>query len=54
VLDLTVRPGFAFLRTYFLRMGFLDGFEGYVVSTTTALLTFTKYAKLRELERKRS
>ncbi len=54
VLDMTVRPGFAFLRTYFLRMGFLDGFEGFVVSATTALLTFTKYVKLRELERKRS
>lgn len=54
VLDLTVRPAFAFFKTYFLRMGFLDGFEGYVISTTTALLTFTKYVKLRELERKRS
>ena len=54
VLDLTLRPGFAFFKTYFLRMGFLDGFEGYVISATTAFLTFTKYAKLRELERKRS
>ena len=54
VIDLTLRPGFAFFRTYLLRMGFLDGFEGYVISTTTALLTFTKYVKLRELERKRS
>lgn len=54
VIDLTLRPGFAFFKTYFLRMGFLDGFEGYMISTTTALLTFTKYVKLRELERKRS
>jgi len=51
--DLLLRPAFAFFRTYFLRMGFLDGFEGYVISTTTALLTFSKYVKLRELERKR-
>jgi glycosyltransferase involved in cell wall biosynthesis len=54
VIDLTLRPGFAFFKSYFLRMGFLDGFEGYVISATTALLTFTKYVKLRELERKRS
>ena len=54
MIDLTLRPEFAFFKTYFLRMGFLDGFEGYVISTTTALLTFTKYVKLRELERKRS
>jgi len=54
VIDLALRPGFAFFKTFFLRMGFLDGFEGYMVATTTALLTFTKYVKLRELERKRS
>jgi hypothetical protein len=34
-------------------VGFLDGVEGIVISATTALLTFTKYAKLREPERKR-
>ena len=54
VIDLTLRPWFAFFKTYFLRLGFLDGFEGYAISITTALLTFSKYAKLRELERKRS
>lgn len=54
VIDVTLRPGFAFFKAYFLRLGFLDGFEGYVISSTTALLTFTKYVKLRELERKRS
>lgn len=53
VIDVALRPWFAFFKTYFLRMGFLDGLEGYVISTTTALLTFTKYVKLRELERKR-
>src|SRR3989304_4523490 len=53
ILDLTVRPAFAFLKTYFLRGGWLDGVEGLVISVTTALLTFTKYVKLRELERKR-
>ncbi len=53
ILDLTVRPAFAFLKTYFLRLGWLDGVEGLVISVTTALLTFTKYVKLRELKRKR-
>lgn len=51
VVDLTLRPVFAFLKTYLIRLGFLDGVEGLVVSVTTALLTFTKYARLRELER---
>jgi glycosyltransferase involved in cell wall biosynthesis len=49
VLDLTLRPGFAFLKTYLLRLGFLDGIEGLVISATTGWLVFAKYAKLREL-----
>jgi len=53
LLDLTARPAFAFLKTCFLRLGWLDGVEGLVVSVTTALLTFTKYVKPREMERKR-
>jgi (heptosyl)LPS beta-1,4-glucosyltransferase len=51
ILDLTLRPAFAFLKTYFLRLGFLDGVEGVVISATTSWLAFAKYAKLRELER---
>lgn len=47
--DLTVRPLFAFFKTYLLRAGMLDGFEGLVISVTTAMLTFAKYVKLREL-----
>lgn len=51
ILDLTLRPAFAFFRTYLLRLGFLDGVEGVVISATTSWLAFAKYAKLRELER---
>lgn len=47
--DLTVRPLFAFFKTYLLRAGMLDGVEGLVISVTTAMLTFAKYVKLREL-----
>lgn len=51
IADVTLRPLAAFLKTYVLRLGFLDGFDGLVVSAATALLTFSKYAKLRELTR---
>jgi len=51
IVDLTLRPVFAFLKTYLLRLGFLDGVEGMVISATTSWLVFAKYAKLRELER---
>ena len=50
LLDLTVRPLFAFFKTYFLKAGMLDGVEGVIISITTFLLTFVKYVKLRELE----
>lgn len=54
VFDLTVRPLFAFFKTYLLRLGFLNGFEGLEISVTTALLTFSKYTKLRELNMKKA
>lgn len=49
ILDLVLRPLAAFLKTYFLRLGLLDGIEGLTVSCTTALVTYAKYIKLREL-----
>lgn len=49
VFDLTARPLFAFFKTYLLRLGFMDGVEGFEIAVTTAMLTFAKYMKLREL-----
>jgi glycosyltransferase involved in cell wall biosynthesis len=51
IVDLTLRPAYAFLKTYLLRLGFLDGVEGLVISATTSWLVFLKYARLRELAR---
>jgi glycosyltransferase involved in cell wall biosynthesis len=47
--DLVIRGGWAFIRTYILQRGFLDGFYGLVIATLAAWYTFTKYAMLREL-----
>ena len=41
-------PGWTFLRTYVLRLGFLDGFAGLAIARMAALYTFLKYAKARE------
>lgn len=46
--DLAVRPPWRFMRGYVFRLGFLDGWQGFVIAWMTALLTFLKYAKLRE------
>jgi glycosyltransferase involved in cell wall biosynthesis len=52
VSDYTVRPFLAFARTYLLRLGFLDGFEGLQIAVAGGLHVFAKYVKLRELERR--
>ncbi|WP_353778309.1 glycosyltransferase [Winogradskyella sp. 3972H.M.0a.05] len=45
-------PFWAFFKAYFLRLGFLDGFNGFMICYQTGNLTFLKYAKLRELIKK--
>lgn len=42
-------PGFTFIHYYLLRLGFLDGYPGYVCAKMTAWYTFLKYTRLREL-----
>lgn len=38
----------AFFKTYFIKKGFLDGYEGFVISTYNANTSFYKYLKLYE------
>lgn len=42
-------PSWAFFKAYFLRLGFLDGLNGFIICIQTANITFLKYTKLREL-----
>ncbi|WP_022847497.1 MULTISPECIES: glycosyltransferase family 2 protein [unclassified Desulfurobacterium] len=42
----------AFIRRYFIKKGFLDGFEGFVVSVMSSYYTFLKYLKLWEIEKR--
>ncbi len=46
-----IAPLFAFVQNYFFKMGFRDGWKGFVCAGMTAWYTFMKYAKLKELER---
>jgi glycosyltransferase involved in cell wall biosynthesis len=46
--DLAVRPFWRFLRAYFFRGGFLDGWPGYYIAWLNAFSTVTRYAKVRE------
>lgn len=40
-----------FFKIYILKLGFLDGFDGFVIALTRAGGAFFKYAKLLELQR---
>lgn len=46
--DLAVRPLWRFGRAYFLRLGFLDGWQGFSIAWMTAFYTFLRYARVRE------
>lgn len=46
---LLLAPAWTFFRTYVLRRGFLDGFEGLTIAHMAAVYTYLKYAKARNL-----
>ena len=52
-LDICLNPTLTFFKKYFLKLGLFDGYEGFVISISTAYGKFLKYVKLRELERQR-
>ena len=45
---------FKFFSSYFLKLGFLDGFYGLVISAVSAMSNFLKYAKLIQLQSKQN
>jgi hypothetical protein len=42
---------FNFFKSYVLNLGFLDGYEGYLLSKAGAMYVLVKYFKLRELNK---
>jgi glycosyltransferase involved in cell wall biosynthesis len=46
-------PFVKFVRDYFLKLGFLDGYYGYIVCRISAQATFMKYSKIRQLKNDR-
>ena len=47
--NVLISPPWAFLRTYILKLGFLDGFEGLVIAAMASFYVFRKYVKAMEL-----
>ncbi len=48
--DILVRPPFMFFKMYILKLGFLDGLQGFILCIVSSAYVFTKYAKLWEIE----
>jgi len=48
-----LRSLFAFVKFYFFKKGFLNGYEGLLISVTNANNVFYKYIKLYEMNRKK-
>jgi len=46
------RPFYEFIMRYFIRLGFLDGYPGFVYALLSSFYAWTKYSKLKELEDK--
>jgi len=44
-------PFFSFIKGFFIRLGFLDGYYGIVICVINSFATFMKYVKLRELNK---
>ncbi len=49
-LDLFFRPTWRFIRGYFLKLGFLDGWQGLAIARMTAFYTFLRYFKALEIQ----
>jgi len=48
--DSLLRPPFTFLQMYLLRVGFLEGYMGFLLAVLYSFYTFAKYSKLKELQ----
>lgn len=51
ITDLLIRPCFQFVKMYFLKRGFFDGIQGFILAVFSSAYVFTKYAKLWEVEK---
>ncbi len=51
--ELAIRPGWRFFRAYVLRLGFLDGWQGFYIAALSSFSTLTRYALVREIEEQR-
>ncbi|MBN1212535.1 MAG: glycosyltransferase family 2 protein [candidate division Zixibacteria bacterium] len=52
--DILVRPPASFLKHYIIKQGFRDGWEGFLISVLSSAAVLVKYAKLKEMTKKKN
>ena len=49
IYKMIINPFWAFANGYFFKLGFLDGWQGFIIQYSIAYQTYRKYVKLRIL-----
>jgi glycosyltransferase involved in cell wall biosynthesis len=49
--DLLLRPAWRFVRAYFFRLGFFDGWQGFVIARFAAIYTFLRYLTVYQAQK---
>ncbi len=52
IFDILLRPLVIFIKMYILKLGFLDGIQGFILAVFSSSYVFTKYCKLWEFKNK--
>ncbi len=52
LIKLVVNPFMAFVSGYFFKLGFLDGYNGFIIARQASYSTLVKYSKLLHMHRK--
>jgi len=53
LISIILHPTLKFFKSYFIKLGFLDGYYGFVTCAMSAFATFMKYVKLHDLNQNR-
>jgi glycosyltransferase involved in cell wall biosynthesis len=52
-IKILINPLWRFIKSYFVKKGFLDGYPGFIIAKNTAAQAYMKYKKLNKLNRGR-
>lgn len=54
IVHIILNPAYKFFKRYFIYLGFLDGYYGFIAAINSAMLNYLKYVYLREINKNKS